>query len=173
MPGGSRAALFAAQNASKPFLEKSNWAVIGDVLNPAKPASTVVSTLRNDGKTVHLINPRDKTGQCFGSVSDVQQPIDVVDLCINHVEGLKQVEQMAALGIGKVFIQPGAESADSACCCCCSCVVLRRRSCVLTRACAVCVCICVPRAAVLALCKEKSIEVFQGCVMVELGAPHH
>ena len=44
---------------------------------------------------------------------------------------------MAALGIGKVFIQPGAESAD-----------------------------------ILQLCKEKEIEVFQGCVMVELGAPH-
>jgi predicted CoA-binding protein len=133
----SRAAFFAAQNASKSYFEKQNWAVIGDVLNPAKPASTVVATLQNDGKTVHLINPRDKTGQCFASVSDVKHPIDVVDLCINHVEGLKQVEQMAALGIGKVFIQPGAESAD-----------------------------------ILQLCKEKEIEVFQGCVMVELGAPH-
>jgi len=133
----SRAAFFAAQNASKSYFEKQNWAVIGDVLNPAKPASTVVATLQNDGKTVHLINPRDKTGQCFASVSEVKHPIDVVDLCINHVEGLKQVEQMAALGIGKVFIQPGAESAD-----------------------------------ILQLCKEKEIEVFQGCVMVELGAPH-
>jgi len=133
----ARAAFFAAQNASAKFLEKSNWAVIGDVLNPAKPASTVVATLKGDGKTVHLINPRDKTGQCHANLTDVAQPIDVVDLCINHVEGLKQVEQMATLGIPKIFIQPGAESP-----------------------------------AILALCEEKGISVFQGCVMVEMGAPH-
>ena len=47
------------------------------------------------------------------------------------------VEQMATLGIPKIFIQPGAESP-----------------------------------AILALCEEKGISVFQGCVMVEMGAPH-
>ena len=41
---------------------------------------------------------------------------------------------MAALGIGKVFIQPGDGH----------------------------------RVEILQLCKEKEIEVFQGCVMVEL-----
>jgi len=97
---------------SKPFLEKENWAVIGDVLNPAKPASTVVSTLRGEQKTVHLINPRDKTGQCHADLAAVGKPIDVVDLCINHIEGIKQVEQMVSLGIGKVFIQPGAGSPE-------------------------------------------------------------
>ena len=59
---------------------------------------------------VHLVNPRDKSGQCYAGLSDVGQPIDAVDLCINHVEGLKQVEQMVELGISKVFIQPGAGS---------------------------------------------------------------
>ena len=88
----------------------TSWAVIGDVLNAKKPASRVVSTLREAGKTVHLINPRDKTGECFAGLSDVGAPIEVVDLCINHVEGLKQMEQAAALGIKKVFIQPGAGS---------------------------------------------------------------
>ena len=133
----SRAAFLSMMTASKPFLEKPNWAVIGDVLNPAKPAARVVSTLKNDGKTVHLINPRDKTGTCFAGLQDVGQPIDVVDLCINHIEGLKQMEQAAALGISQVFIQPGAESAE-----------------------------------ILAFCKDKGIEVFQGCVMVEMGADH-
>ena len=133
----ARAAFFAAQNASAKFLEKSNWAVIGDVLNPAKPASTVVATLKGDGKTVHLINPRDKTGQCFPDLNAVAQPIEVVDLCINHVEGLKQMQQAAALGIKQVFIQPGAESPE-----------------------------------ILSFCEQNNIEVFQGCVMVEMGAPH-
>lgn len=47
------------------------------------------------------------------------------------------MQQASSLGISKVFIQPGAESAE-----------------------------------ILAFCKENSIDVFQGCVMVELGADH-
>ena len=119
------------------MLEKPNWAVIGDVLNPAKPASQVVASLKGNGKTVHLINPRDSSGQCHAGLRDVGQPIDCVDLCINSVEGLKQMQQAAELGIKKVFIQPGAESPD-----------------------------------ILAFARDKDIEVFQGCVMVELGWAH-
>ena len=134
----SRAAFFAAQNAGKHMIDQSsNWAVIGDVLNPAKPASRVVSTLQGAGKTVHLINPRDQTGKCHAGLTDVGQPIDAVDLCINHVEGLKQMQQASSLGIKKCFIQPGAESPE-----------------------------------ILTYCSAEGIEVFQGCVMVELGADH-
>ena len=49
-----------------------------------------------------------------------------------------EVEQLPALGVKKVFIQPGAESAD-----------------------------------ILEYCKKEEIEVFQGCVMVELGKAGH
>ena len=88
------------------------WAVIGDVLNQAKPAARVVSSLQGMGKTVHLVNPRDKTKQCFAGLSDIGAPLDVVNLCINSVTGLKMMEQAAALGVEKVFIQPGAESPE-------------------------------------------------------------
>ena len=134
----ARAAVFAAQNAGKQMLENnSNWAVIGDVLNSAKPASRVVSTLKGAGKTVHLVNPRDNTGTCFAGLTDISEPIDVVDLCINHTEGLKQMNQASTLGLKKVWIQPGAESQE-----------------------------------ILDFCKARDIEVFQGCVMVEMGAAH-
>ena len=132
-----REAFLAAQNAGKAFLEEHNWAVIGDVLNSAKPAHTVCTSLTGAGKTVHKINPRDKTGECFAGLENVGLAIDVVDLCINHIEGLKQMQQAAAIGISKVWIQPGAESPE-----------------------------------ILAFCQEKGIEVFQGCVMIELGVNH-
>lgn len=122
---------------SSRFMDKQNWAVIGDVLNEAKPASRVVATLRDKGKTVHLVNPRDKTGQCVPNLSEVDAPVDVVDLIINSRDGIKQVEQMVEKGVKQVWIQPGAESAD-----------------------------------ILELCKEKGVDVFQGCVMVEFGAAH-
>ena len=133
----ARARFLAQANLGQSFLKEATWAVIGDVLNTAKPASDVVASLRGAGKTVHLINPRDKTGECQPDLNAVGSAIDVVDLCIRSDEGLRQVEQMGSLGIKKVWIQPGAESAD----------ILRR-------------------------CKELEIEVFQGCVMVELGVPH-
>ena len=138
----ARAAFFAtvaptaAMSLGQAFLQQASWAVIGDVLNPAKPAAQVVASLKREGKTVHLINPRDKTATCHATLNDVGAPIDVVDLCINHIEGLKQVEMMGGLGIKKVFIQPGAASPE-----------------------------------ILAKCVDDGIEVFQGCVMVELG--HH
>ena len=96
-----------------------------------------MKTLQGAGKAVHLINPRDKTGQCHPDLNSVGKPIDVVDLCINSFEGMKQVEQCMPLGIKKVFIQPGAESPE-----------------------------------ILQYLADKEIEVFQGCVMVEMGAAH-
>jgi predicted CoA-binding protein len=106
----ARARFFAEQNKGKEILQCTNWAVVGDVLNPSKPAAQVVSSLKQHGRTVHLVNPRDDTGQCVAGVSDIGEPIDVVNLCINHVAGLKQIDQMVELGIKKVFIQPGAQS---------------------------------------------------------------
>ncbi|CAJ1338021.1 unnamed protein product [Effrenium voratum] len=92
------------------FLKEANWAVCGDVLNPAKAASEVVEALKSKSKTVHLVNPRDSSGTCHVGIKDIGQPVDVVDLCINPVAGLTLVDEMAELGIKKVFIQPGAGS---------------------------------------------------------------
>ena len=94
------------------MMAQARWAVIGDVLNAAKPASRVVSTLQGAGKTVHLVNPRDSTGQCKKELADVDGDVDVVDLIINSRDGIKQVEQMVAKGVKQIWIQPGAESAE-------------------------------------------------------------
>ena len=100
-----------AMTLGQEFLKLGRWAVIGDVMNQAKPAARVVSSLRAKGKEVHLVNPRDKS--CHASLGDIGQPVDVVDLCINHREGLKQVAMCKQLGISKVFIQP-VRAIDSA-----------------------------------------------------------
>jgi uncharacterized protein len=101
-----------ARTSSSGFMEKQNWVVIGDVLNEAKPAARVVSTLREAGKTVHLVNPRDRTGTCKPTLSAVEDPVEVVDLIINSRDGIKQVEQMVSLGIKQIWIQPGAGSEE-------------------------------------------------------------
>ena len=116
-----------------------HWVVIGDVLHPQKPASRVVTCLKNAGKTVTLVNPRDTANtevhkslrQASEASSD---PIEVISLIINPYDGLEQMRQAAEVGITNVFIQPGAASVD-----------------------------------ILAFCDDHNISVHEGCVLVEVG----
>ena len=125
---------------SKRFLSQRRWAVAGDVLNAAKPASRVVAALQGqglEGRTVALVNPRDDSGTCHKSVAEIDGELDVLNLCINSKGGLALLEEAAAKGVKQVFIQPGAGSED-----------------------------------IEALAAARGIEVFNGCVMVELGGAH-
>lgn len=114
--------------------ETQTWAVAGDCLNPTMPASQVVTSLKGVGKTVHMINPYDSTKRCHKDFNQIGAPIDVFNLCINAFHGLMYAKQAVALGVKKVFIQPGAESGD-----------------------------------ILEFLAKNNVEVYQGCVMVELG----
>ena len=88
------------------------WAVVGDVLNTMKPASSVVQRLQKSGRQVLLVNPRDETGQCFTDLATAaaEAPIDAVNLIINPKIGLGVVRDMKDLGIKHLFIQPGADT---------------------------------------------------------------
>ncbi|MFL0248112.1 CoA-binding protein [Candidatus Clostridium stratigraminis] len=94
------------------LLNFKNWVVVGDVLNSSKYASRILSSLKNEGFNVEGINPGDTTGGIYKSLKEVNYVIDVVDLCINPISGLKILEEIKDLGINKVLIQPGAESVD-------------------------------------------------------------
>lgn len=63
--------------------------------------------------------------------------MDVIDLIINPKDELVQMQQAADLGIGAVWIQPGAGSDE-----------------------------------IRALCKEKGIAVYEGCVLIETPGGH-
>jgi len=100
-PGGARDAV----------LRQRTWAVVGDVLNPSKPASRIVERLRAAGRDVRLVNPRDATGTCATSLADAGPgTVDAVNLVISPALGVAVVEQMHALGVRYLFCQPGADS---------------------------------------------------------------
>jgi uncharacterized protein len=94
------------------LLNYNNWVVVGDVLNRSKYASKILVSLKVSGFNVKGVNPRDTTGEAYTSLKDVPYNIEVIDLCINPIAGLKIMQEAAELGIDKVLIQPGAESAD-------------------------------------------------------------
>ena len=58
------------------------------------------------------MNPGFAAGTVLGSLADIGEPVDVVDLVINPVKGVGVVEEMAKLGIKNLWIQPGASSPD-------------------------------------------------------------
>ena len=125
-----RSVKYAKMSASGDMLAVQNWAVIGDVLRQDRPASAVFARLKAAGRTVHGVNPRDKTDTLFKSIDSVGAPIDAINLIINSVVGLEQLQKAAELGVKNVFIQPGAES-DEILAFCASKGITVRQGCVL------------------------------------------
>jgi len=131
--------------------------VVGDVLNPSKPAHDIVNHLTRHDRVVYPVNPRiqdrdlmrlrearreeRRTKDGAGEEMDVSNSVDgvtgkvvdVLDLCIAPAVGLSIVQQAKALGINNVFIQPGAESSE-----------------------------------IIAYCNANGMNVHQGCVLREM-----
>ena len=99
-------------NEKKAMLDYKNWAVVGDVLNPTKYAYTIKNRLKDTGYKVFEVNPRDKSGAIFSTLTEVKDKIDVIDLCINPHQGIEIVKEAFELGIMKVLKQPGAASEE-------------------------------------------------------------
>lgn len=94
------------------LLNYKNWVVVGDVLNRSKYASRIQAALKAADFKAEGVNPRDTTQTIYKALKDVPYKIEVIDLCINPITGLKIIEEAVELGIDKVLIQPGAESSD-------------------------------------------------------------
>ena len=92
------------------LLNYKNWIVVGDTLNSDKYAYRILNALKKAKFNVEGVNPRDKTGDAYKTIEEIAYKIDVIDLCINPISGLKVVEESIKLNIDKILIQPGAES---------------------------------------------------------------
>ncbi|GMI17973.1 hypothetical protein TrLO_g3957 [Triparma laevis f. longispina] len=98
------------------MLQSRVWAVVGDVMNPIKPASQVVQRLIANGKSVYRVNPRKPEDPCFANLAMCcdKEPIEAVNLIINPTIGTQIVDEMISLSIPNLFIQPGAHPGDEA-----------------------------------------------------------
>jgi predicted CoA-binding protein len=128
-------------SGATPMLQARSWLVVGDVLNASKPAHAIVQHLTRHHRTVYPVNPRIQDSDLMrlreqrrearnkegggaeeggGQEMEVSnglhgldgQQVEVLDLCIAPAVGLAVLQQAAAAGIKRVFIQPGAESRD-------------------------------------------------------------
>lgn len=89
-----------------------NWAVVGDVLNEGKFACSIAKELERKNYNVFKVNPRSDDPRVYKSLKDIKEKIDVIDLVISPSIGIEVVKEACALGIDKIFIQPGAGSRE-------------------------------------------------------------
>ena len=81
------------------------FAVVGDTLNPEKYACKIKNRMLAAGYTVYPV------GKELPSLNEVPGDIDVIDLCIHPVKGLKLLRENRK-PYRCIVIQPGAESPE-------------------------------------------------------------
>lgn len=87
----------------KEVMAQKNFAVLGDTVNAEKYAYRIKQGLIEKGYTVYAV------GKELESLNDIPGAIDIIDLCINPVKGLKLLKE-SKKPCKCVVIQPGASS---------------------------------------------------------------
>lgn len=98
------------------FIDKSlKYAVVGVSRNPDKYGHRVFDDLRSAEFQLFPINPnvRNIAGyKIYPTISDLPELVDVVVMVVPAEVGMKVVEEIARLGVKKVWFQPGSESIE-------------------------------------------------------------
>jgi len=100
----------------KHFLNQKRFAVVGSFRNESKYAYQILKTLKNRKYEVYPVNPRLKEVEgliCYPSVKDIPVVCDVADIVTPPKVTERIVRECKEKGIGRVWLQPGAESEEA------------------------------------------------------------
>ncbi len=100
----------------KGFLDGKVFAVVGVSKNREKYGFKVYEDLKNGGYTTYAVNPRfdDIYGDtCYPDLESLPEKPDVVDFVCPPGVTEEMVRLLPGLGITRVWMQPGAESAEA------------------------------------------------------------
>lgn len=95
------------------FLAEKELAVAGVSRGGNKFGNTIYRELRQRGYTVHPINPHAaevEGTRCYASVAELPQGTGGVIAVVPPEQTPELLNQLAAAGIGKVWMQPGSQS---------------------------------------------------------------
>ena len=84
-------------------MQQDKFAIVGDTLNPEKYAYKIKNKMEVAGYKVYAV------GKELSSLNDIEEEIDIIDLCIHPVKGLALLKDNRKR-VKCVVIQPGAES---------------------------------------------------------------
>lgn len=95
------------------FPKYRTWAVVGVSDDRAKYGNKIYRDLREAGYTVYAVNPKLETVEgdpCYPSLKALPTVPEVVDLVVPPAVAEKVVEECLALGVLRIWFQPGSES---------------------------------------------------------------
>lgn len=98
------------------FVARRTWALVGFSTNPAKYGNIIYHNLRGAGYTLYPVNPRGGEYQgavVFRSLAELPERPEVVNVVVPPRVSSQIVRECAALGITRVWMQPGAESLEA------------------------------------------------------------
>lgn len=99
---------------AKDFIRKNfHYALVGATTNQEKYGYTVLKDLSGAGYSIVGVNPHYQEIEgviIYASLKDIPQKPDVVIFVVPPEVGIKILDEVASLGIKKVWFQPGAES---------------------------------------------------------------
>lgn len=102
-----------ADEAARQFFQGGRWAVVGVSRDPDKYGHIVHRRLKGRGEDVYPVNPRvkDVEGEpCYASLADLPESVDQIVIVVPPRSTERVVQEAAARGITRVWMQPGAES---------------------------------------------------------------
>ncbi len=101
------------QDLVSEFMGQKSFAVIGATDNPKKYGNKIVKNLIERGYEVYPVNPRldEIEGlKSYARLSDIPVKVDVVDFVVPPPVTEKILEECKALGLNRIWLQPGSES---------------------------------------------------------------
>lgn len=87
------------------IMKQKVFAVVGDTLNPNKYACIIKNRLLESGYQAYGVYKE------IPSLNDIDEEIDIIDLCINPIKGLEIMKENKKK-FKCIVIQPGAESEE-------------------------------------------------------------
>ncbi|MBN2146341.1 MAG: CoA-binding protein [Anaerolineales bacterium] len=102
-----------SKQAVQDFIAKRKLAIVGLSRNGNKFGNTIHNELKGKGYTLYPVHPQaDKIDgtKCYPSFADLPEAVDGVIICVPPVQTEKVVRDAAQAGIGRVWMQQGAES---------------------------------------------------------------
>jgi predicted CoA-binding protein len=101
-------ALINTKETIDAVLELKTWAVVGLGNNPERAAYGVAKLLQDKGHRIIPVYPRAEVvhGEiCYKTLSEIPEPVDVVDCFVNSTLVGKVVDEAIAIGAKAVWLQ--------------------------------------------------------------------
>ena len=90
-------------------------AIVGATDNPAKYGNRIYRDLKGKGYRVYPVNPTRDTidgDPAYADLADLPETPDIVNYVVPPPRTLRLLKRAKGLGLMRVWVQPGAESAD-------------------------------------------------------------